>query len=337
MRNTVLWNETYCIGSSSATTTLTASPRDLAALIWLFLTGLCCGLGCLANSLVLVVILKYQILRQGVGLVIAHLLVCHFIMASVNYPLIMSRVLATMSNVELSCELCHQQHPLFVAFNKMVNWSKGLIALNRLVAILAPITFRSWNKSYIQCAALIICWCSVLLFVVPPIFDVWDTYRMTFIGTCVLDTLPDTSHVYYLLFTFNAYSPIILITTATIIIVGKFARDFPRLRVPLHNSASPKSQSVMSNRQKRISRMLLISFVLSLTCQLSTYTAMICGVMVKQPVMALYFFWLSLVQYCASPVSSKSNCHCVIGLQNFSSNCFEFLLKMTELKAIRSN
>ena len=232
---------------------------------------------------------------------------------------------------------CHQQHPLFVAFNKMVNWSKGLIALNRLVAILSPITFRSWNKSYIQCVALIVCWCSVLLFVVPPIFDVWDTYRMTFIGTCVLDTLPDTSHVYYLLFTFNAYSPIILITTATMIIVGKFARDSPRLRVPIHKSPSTKSQSVMSNRQKRISRMLLISFVLSLTCQLSTYTAIVGGVMVKQPVMALYFFWLLLVQYCASPVSSNLTCHPITGLQNFSLNHFSKISKDDRIeKAIRS-
>ena len=48
------------------------------------LTGSLCGLGSAFNMLLLVVIAKYRVLRQGAGLLVAHFLVCDFLMPSAN-------------------------------------------------------------------------------------------------------------------------------------------------------------------------------------------------------------------------------------------------------------
>ena len=48
------------------------------------------------------------------------------------------------------CDACQQQHPLFVTFNAMINWSEGLLALNRIVAIAFPLKFRALNRNSIS-------------------------------------------------------------------------------------------------------------------------------------------------------------------------------------------
>lgn len=158
----------------------------------------------------------------------------------------------------------------------------------------------------------------VLLFAVPPALDVGGIYRMSPIGTCVL---APRSTLTLVLLVANAYCPIVLIALAAVVIVAKFARE-KRPRPPGRLSIAPISSGVASQgnhdhappgatgtsgramleRQKRISKMLMITFIFSWTCQLPTYVSIIGGISEKLPMFSLYFFLLSLVQYSATPV-----------------------------------
>ena len=230
----------------------------------------------------------------------------------------MHRIVVMSHSSGLDCKQCQQQHPLRVTFNAMINWSEGLLALNRLMAVLFPVQFRTFNKNLVQYIALFCCWLSTLAMAVPPAVDVGGTYKMSLIGTCVM--VPNNV-LTLALFVFNAYCPMVLIAVAAVVIILKFAREsrlsrrrpvFPVIVAAEHHSTGQRSATsgyAMSERQKRISKMLMITFIFSWTCQLPTYIAIIGGISERQPILSMFFFFLSLVQYSATPVCSEYVTH----------------------------
>ena len=111
---------------------------------------------------------------------------------------------------------------MLINFSAAVNWSEGLLALNRLTAILCPLHFRFLNRDYVQYIALLACWTGILLFVIPELYDVWGVYRMSYIGTCSMR--PNTLSGLVLLI-WSGYVPAGLIGLSAIVIVGKFIHD----------------------------------------------------------------------------------------------------------------
>ena len=226
----------------------------------------------------------------------------------------MHRILVMSHSSGSDCKQCQQQHPLQVTFNTMTNWSEGLLALNRLMAIWFPVQFRIFNKNFVQSIALFCCWLSILAMAVPPAVDVGGTYRMSPIGTCVM--LPNNVLI-LALFVVNAYCPMVLIAVAAVVIIFKFAGEsrlsrcrsvFPVAPTAEHHSTGQRSATpgyAMSERQKRISKMLMITFVFNWTCQLPTYIAIIVGISERQPILAMYFSFLSILQFSATPVCSE--------------------------------
>ena len=109
----------------------------------------------------------------------------------------------------------------------------------------------------------------------------------------------------------------VLIAVAAVVIIFKFARKsrlsrrrsvYPVIAAAEHQGTGRTSATLgyaMSERQKQISKMLMITFTFSWTCQLPTYIAIIGGISERQPILSMYFFFMSLVQYRATPVCSE--------------------------------
>ena len=306
-------NESFCISTSTNISSYISKPgtgESPAVLAFLYLAGSLCVLGTIFNVLLSVVVMKFPVLRQGAGLLIAHLLLCDFFVVSVNFPLLLHRITTIMlSSGEIACDVCHYQQAFMVTFNTMINWSEGLLALNRITAILFPSKFRALNRNCIQYVSLLCCWLSALLLTIPPVFDLGANYRLTPIGTCFVAALSAPA---IFLFILNEYCPLIIIMMAAVVFIGKFARSrlFRSAVIrPVVASRDPAVLEVvhrsrgMSQSQKHVSRMLITVFGFSLICQLPTYIAVLSGFSVKQPNTGLWLLLLGLVQYAATPVS----------------------------------
>ena len=107
-------NDSLCIARPTDTNGTWISVPSTAMLVWLGFTGVLCFVGSTANLLVLIVLLKYRVLRQGAGLLICHLLVCGFALSSCYFPIYMSRVNAVMTGI-VPCGICRRQHSAFNA------------------------------------------------------------------------------------------------------------------------------------------------------------------------------------------------------------------------------
>ncbi|OQV25536.1 hypothetical protein BV898_00475 [Hypsibius exemplaris] len=297
---------------SSLNGTVKSFAGDRGVIAWEYLTSLVCAVGALTNITILLIILRYPLLRKGAGLFIAHLLVCHLAICAVCLPLAILRIAkVTTPSIGLQDPLvCRHQHVFHATFNTLVNWSEGLLAVNRLVAIFLPLKFPLFNRRPVQCACLCVCWAVTLAYSLPPLYEDLAVYKLSSIGTCAFVAKSAFSTA---LLSFNAYCPLFLMAMAGVAIV--YRANLPRRRFQTTeesnrvSSITPrqaKDNLVQLNsnakRQKRTTRMLMTSFALSLFCQVPQYISLLAGYSAAHPEIVLCFWFMQLIQFTSTPV-----------------------------------
>jgi hypothetical protein len=144
---------------------------------------------------------------------------------------------------------------------------------------------------------------------VPACFEYLANYRMTTLGSCIYNIKSLTASV---LMYFNTYFPHLLTLTATVIIILKFflanrrrkiKRDSAVVAVAVIGSRPVVAPSAnMTNRRKRISKMLVVTFLFSLTCQVPLYIFILSGANANHPISVLYLRFLTVIQFTSIPV-----------------------------------
>ena len=188
------------------------------------------------------------------------------------------------------------------------NWAKGLSTFS------AKISSHRFNQPRVQYTMLALFWAITLILTVPPAFGVLASARMSVLGTCVFS---QKTQSFSDLLSFNAYCSLSLIAVAAVVIIGRSMVSVygKRNRVlamvpapPADDDNNPETVTVnlpsqnMSRRQKRISKMLLMSFSFSLTCQLPLYLIPLTGLSSRVPELVLCFWILTTVQFAVTPV-----------------------------------
>ena len=174
-------------------------------------------------------------------------------------------------------------------------------------------SFR-FNQPWVQYTMLALFWAITLILTVPPAFGVLASARMSVLGTCVFS---QKTQSFSDLLSFNAYCSLSLIAAAAVVIIGRSMVSVygKRNRVlavvpapPADDDNNPETVTVnlplqnMSRRQKRTSKMLLMSFSFSLTCQLPLYLIPLTGLSSRVPELVLCFWILTTVQFAVTPV-----------------------------------
>ncbi|OQV24903.1 hypothetical protein BV898_01485 [Hypsibius exemplaris] len=300
----------YCVVQYNASAVRGFSP-DPVVYSFQSISGAFCCFGVFANLLLLAVVLRSAQLRKGAGVVIAHLFIVQTVNCALILPTAIARVAAaSVADGPMNCGFCRLQVVVQVAFNTIVNWSEALLAVNRLVAIFFPLHFNTFNRHSVQYAMLGLCWFSTAILTVPPAFGLLAGTKMTVLGTCAF---VNRSAAFSGLLSFNAYCPLALVALAAVVIIGRitFRVDRFSTRASPHAIAavpvnSPNNTvavpSSMSERQKRTTKMLCMSFAFSLVCQLPLYLIPLTGLSVGFPELVLCFWILTTVQFAVTPV-----------------------------------
>ncbi|OQV23636.1 hypothetical protein BV898_02379 [Hypsibius exemplaris] len=303
----------YCMKESFTPTNITRSLNnstaqvDPAIIVWPYMAGVLCSVAAVLNFSALFVIFKFPVLFKGAGFLIAHLLACNAMECLTGIPMLINRV-AKAPYIQMDCGICRYQHGFYITFNNLANWSEALLGLNRLAAIILPLQFHTVNRNLIQLPALLACWVLTLVYTVPPTADILGIYRLSETGTCAIMSQTAVTRVLYSL---NAYCPTVLIAAAAFVITTKFARDVKMRRMVHVVSGEQEARRppplvspvvVMSERQRRITKMLVMSFCLSLTCQTPVYILVSTGYNASNPIITVYLNLLTMVHYAATPV-----------------------------------
>ncbi|OQV22856.1 hypothetical protein BV898_03288 [Hypsibius exemplaris] len=277
-----------------------------AIIVWTYLVGIFSVIGSAANLLVLTVVLLFSSLRKGVGILIPHLLVCHVAVCAVLCPLFL-RAYTPKYLRPNACEECRYQEPFFLTLAYIINWSDTLLAINRFVAVLFPAKFALINRHLIQILAVMMSWCVVLLTTFPPMFDIWAVYRMSPSGVC---TVVHTSKLAGFLASFHVCCPLLLLSISGVCIAVRLTVARPQI-IPAMGAqvarsgpvGPPPAQTVWGGRQKRMSRMLLASFVCSLACQLPQFVWTLASYnSPRNPVVGAFLGLWALLQYGLIPM-----------------------------------
>ncbi|OWA54931.1 hypothetical protein BV898_19318 [Hypsibius exemplaris] len=320
----LLSNQLYCaftlppISNTSWNNTslgTNVSVNQLGVTAWIYCTSVLCVVGATLNLFVLILITKYSVLRTGVGHLIAHLLLCQMIMCAAIIPVSVHRITTVPKDLNLIyCRECKEKHPFQVIFTAIINWNEGILSLNRLLGGIAPIYYHNLNSRRMQYGSLLLPWSLVLLFAVPPAFDVWGVYLMSGIGAC---TLVPRHVVSVTLFVLNGYVSIVLTFVAAVGIIARFqfTAHHKKRTVEATNNAAALAPAVgprvtppfvasnwFSERQKRVSKMLVATSVSSICCQLPHYAFLLAGLAPKYSLTMGYLTALAYVHFTATPV-----------------------------------
>ena len=323
MTSNLLLNRSFFLSgntsSSSCPFPLNATGRillnDPGFLTWQCLVGILCLIGALCNAFLITVILKYRSLRRNSGTIIAHLLLIHLLLCSVSLPMAANRVAKVTSPSifgPVDCDACRFQHFSQATFNGLVNWSDALLGMHRLIAIFLPTYFHLCNRRIVQFACMCICYALTLAYSLPGVFGQLAFYRISPIGTCAFVSRSRFSTT---MLSVTAYCPVVIVFLATTIIIARATVTAKKKRAQLKGDNSRNSLEMSSRqaelakkvngyseRQKRTTRMLVASFALSLTCQMTGYAFLLAGLSSRYPETQLCVWFLQLTQYTVTPV-----------------------------------
>ncbi|OWA50464.1 hypothetical protein BV898_14978 [Hypsibius exemplaris] len=103
------------------------SSDHLTITAWIYSTSVVCILGASLNHFVLIVLLRFPVLRKGVGHLIAHLLLCQFLMCAAPVPVFVARVASLHEDPgSMDCWQCKAQHVFHVILSAILNWNEAL-------------------------------------------------------------------------------------------------------------------------------------------------------------------------------------------------------------------
>ena len=161
----------FCLSPTNTTSWL-PTPLDPVVTTWIYLIGVVCLLGSVTNLVLLVTFHHVPSLRRGVGILINVVVANGFCLCAAVIP---GQVyLVKLANHGLQpehCRYCQSYMVIYPIFNNTANWFGALLAVNRLVAILAPTRYHYVKARWVQLTALAVCYGFTLLMAIPPAMD----------------------------------------------------------------------------------------------------------------------------------------------------------------------
>ncbi|OQV25540.1 Long-chain-fatty-acid--CoA ligase 5, partial [Hypsibius exemplaris] len=320
-------HEQYCVQvnstNASSVAVRSSAAFELQIQMCIAVSVILCFTGALTNGGLLIVVLKFESLRKGAGIFIAHLLLCQLILLATVLPVGIHTVsLAAKSRAnggtQVHCEVCVFQQSAGMALFYLINFTEALLALNRLIGVYYPTKYHIINRRIFHVVGLAFCWTLSLGFTVPPIFQLGALYQMSPLGNCVVTVVSQKSRApLVLLLALYVYVPLIFTTVAAVLISMRLisshravaptrkanstpGNDDGSRSAPPHNSTR---QPNMSERQRRMSKMLITSFAVNFLCQLPQFILAASGLIMRYPVALLWTTALLSFQFLVTPIT----------------------------------
>ncbi|OQV16300.1 hypothetical protein BV898_09608 [Hypsibius exemplaris] len=316
----------FCLVRLNSTNQPRPPPETPVIAAWIYLTGGFCIVGVSTNLLLLAVLSSSANLRRSVGGLIAHLSFNYFLLSSIIVPVSITLVQTAASGLQPEhCQLCRAYLLFYYFFNVLSNWIEGLLAANRLVAVLLPTYYHLVRPRRIQLMSLGLCYTFVVAVSVLVALDLDSlaTIKMSQQGQCNIVAHSQSVRV---LLAWNLYCPQILSTLGMVALSRKFllchrrsARVAATQQLQSTHELSPNSGTAArggtgpggpalpapSERRKQMTRMLAFSFFLNFTCQMPLFI-LIQGfphVNASYPNVLMFLRFLAVVQYALTPVA----------------------------------
>ncbi|OQV12325.1 hypothetical protein BV898_13434 [Hypsibius exemplaris] len=307
----------YCIVPKNATISITIpQPPEIQVIIWQYIAGTFCLFGGSTNLVLIIIILRSPQLHRGAGILVSHLLACHVAYFAVLQPFAIARIIAVTHLpriTELDCEFCRFQHLIIMSCVFLVGWTEALLACNRIVGVFFPIKYRLFDRPLVHGCSLTLGWLLTLSLTLPPVFNYHASFKMGPVGNCFY--VPESAIAVSWL-SFNVYCPLAIATASSVLISVKFALSHVTGRQQVHppphaaraNNADrmgPRvpSQSGMSRKQARMSRMLITSFLVNFVCQLPQFLFAATGMTSRYPLLSLWAVCCMMLQCSCAPVT----------------------------------
>ncbi|OWA54326.1 hypothetical protein BV898_18734 [Hypsibius exemplaris] len=263
--------------------------------------------GIISNALLLRIIANHKKLRNDCSRLIIHLLITSLIMCGIHFP-INAVVIYGKAYwfVAVPSNICTYIYSIQVATANASNWTEAWLAINRLVAIIFPYHYPKWVAPWPFRAMVAFSWGMGIATVLPIALGFAGSFVMSGLGHCAM--LPGARSLVSIIFLgVSAYGPYIIVGVVLVVILGH-SMTFRTVKVTAPADKQEVAQSAptiqLRSRRFRVARMLLVSFVFCLVCNIPTYALLSLGarVLVRHP---LIFVWmrLSLIsQYAFSPI-----------------------------------
>ncbi|OWA50699.1 hypothetical protein BV898_15208 [Hypsibius exemplaris] len=305
LENIHLSQSVFC-EANLLTSPIIPSLTDPYVVLWQYVTGTLSFLGTISNIILLLVFLHFPKLLFGAGFFIALLLANYLVLCAAVFPASVYIVAKTAWHPRPEdCKNC-RYYMLFHSTGIILSsWLEALLAVNRLVAVLAPTQYAFVKQPRLQWAALLSVVGLTLASTVPPFFDLGSGFRMNAQGLCVFKL---TSSGASGLFSFNQYVPILLSAAALLTVIktvvsSQLNLHRSRSRIGAANSATAVVAAA-ARRRMETTKMLGVSFAIMALCQLPiiTLTLAIPYLQTVHPIAFMFCRFAQAVQCFLTPI-----------------------------------
>lgn len=276
--------------------------------------------GTVSNTVLLIIIGRSKRLRSGTGFLIFHLLATGLLMCGIHYPIHIVLVYGSNYWFTLPANICSYVYYLLIVTKYANNWFEAWLGVNRFVAAVCPLFYSNLTTPKFAVFIVAFSWLFSALTVLPYCMNYLGVFTVSLLGQCVMRS---TSVTGIALQSFNSYAPYAVVCFATVAIVGKTLLRKWHARVPQAAPVIPAPvglrwrkpilQRLLFHRRTNPARMLFLSFVFCVLCNLPTsvmtsisFSAAFSSYV---PLLRIYLHVCLLSQYAFTPVSSSTGCH----------------------------
>ena len=268
-------------------------------LIVMFLTSLTGGV---LFVILLNAVLSQQILKSGIGILIANLLILQLISCIIHFPVFASQVYLNKLGYffDVHCDL----YVTFIAIIHVGHFIQCFISINRFIAIIFPHHYRSLCSRKTVTFSIIVSW--LLGFGLTSLFyfHIGGKFTLGVTGGCEpFVTNPD---VFMIITSFNSYLPISILGVLYFFIFIQMTLKGHVSKWQSVYDGEPQTLAVKQRQERRvvIARMLFVSFLWYFVCLLPIPMVLDIhpDLYRKNLHVALWLHFLSLLGHAANPV-----------------------------------
>ncbi|OQV11476.1 hypothetical protein BV898_14205 [Hypsibius exemplaris] len=301
--------DTSTRGNRTLVTSLALSSElsRLAVQIWASVILLISFAGIICNAFLFLVIARSKRLRAGTGFLILNLVFACLLASTVNYPLHALMVVGKTFWFPLPGSVCNYTHYIMSITAYANNWFEAFLGINRFVATVCPHGFRSWTSARVCLVISIFCWTFGAVTTLPFCFGMGAQFLVSDFGQCRGLV---TSSLGVALLSLNTYLPYGIVAIAIVPVLSKlFALQLAKWRSrmiarPEAIFGETSQQRALLRRRLTVARMLLLSFLFCLACNLplSIASSFFTEAYGRIPLLSLWLRVFLVFQYAATPV-----------------------------------
>lgn len=276
-------------------------------IVWAAITFTVCVIGSLLTTLLIAAIITAQRgTRSGSKMLIIHLVIIDLAICLIHAPLnTITTVLG--ASVPLPSPWCAFIHFAFLVMLNVGQWSAAFLALNRLIATLAPHQYGKWSERRVVYIKFIVSWIVGVVLNFPPLVTVGGQY-MAIPPWFGCGMRPDASPFKVWNVGVGVYVPLAIVWLSYLIIFLRSAWENLMInrRVGAEGRAEQKGKSSAFRRRLAVSKMLFVSAVWYCLCYFPNALLITAYFEMYQRI-PLIQLWLRLLFWCGfagNPVSA---------------------------------